>query len=379
MVVLDSSLAQKFIHKTANYFEYNINIMNYKGIIIASKDESRVGDFHEVAYNMLRGALDTGIVKEEQKYLGTKLGVNLFIEYKGENIGVIGVSGDPDTVKVFAHMLKNFLEAMIEYEMHMEWERLKKDKTEQFLYYLLFEEYIDLSKANSMAEELNIKKDLTRACLIIKNRSNITIERVINILMNTEGYSHQDIIIVARNSDIIVFKKIGEDIKHAIKNYKYDIEDYISKFVENIKEMNANEKLSFFVGTLQNNITRYKDSYNHANHLRLQIKEKKGIYFFNDYVIDYYRKLVNIKTYDEIYNIYNKAFTDDEKIVITETIEALKKNNYNIVNSSKELFIHRNTLLFRLNKLKNTLNIDPVANASDRDFLNEMAYYFNPK
>jgi len=38
--------------------------------------------------------------------------------------------------------------------------------------------------------------------------------------------------------------------------------------------------------------------------------------------------------------------------------------------------MHRNTLLFRINKVKDTLNIDPIANASHREFLNELAYYF---
>lgn len=43
MSILDPTLAQKFIEKTAKYLDYNINILNDKGIIGASKDSSRLG------------------------------------------------------------------------------------------------------------------------------------------------------------------------------------------------------------------------------------------------------------------------------------------------------------------------------------------------
>lgn len=79
MSVLEPTLARKFIEKTAGHLDYNINIMNDEGIIIASKDESRIGNFHEVAFSMLEGTRDTGVVRKDDKFLGTKPGVNLFI------------------------------------------------------------------------------------------------------------------------------------------------------------------------------------------------------------------------------------------------------------------------------------------------------------
>jgi len=120
MSILEPALAQKFIEKTAKNLEYNINIMNDKGIIIASKDESRVGSFHEVASKMLNGTIDTGIVKEGQQFIGTKPGVNLFIDYKNKHVGVICVTGNPDNVKSFAELVKTSMEAMLEYEVLME-------------------------------------------------------------------------------------------------------------------------------------------------------------------------------------------------------------------------------------------------------------------
>ena len=47
--MIDALLAKKFIERITQYTEYNVNIMDEKGIIIASKNTSRIGTFHEVA------------------------------------------------------------------------------------------------------------------------------------------------------------------------------------------------------------------------------------------------------------------------------------------------------------------------------------------
>lgn len=382
MTILDPALAQRFIDKTANLFEYNINIMNARGIIIASKDASRIGDFHEVAFRMLNGTLGTGVVDDNQNYLGTKHGVNLFIECKNKREGVIGVSGNPDTVHVFAGLMKTFMEAMLEYEIQMIGERCRRDKTEQFLYNLLFEDTTDISLANAIADELGIIKDILRACIIIKYDYDDNPKKILEALVNAEGYSQQDIITLARNDDIIVFKALNYNtikLGDAIRDFRYIIEEYINSFIEKLPDSCRANKISFWVGSMQTDFKNYRGSFLQAQKLGLHIKENNGVCFLNDHILDYYRRIVTIKVYDNIFNTYDLLFSREEKKQIVETVECLKKNNYNVVNSSKELYIHRNTLLFRLNKLKDVLNIEPISNASDREFLNELAYYFKLK
>jgi len=379
MSILDPALAQKFIDKTAKYLEYNINVMNDKGIIIASKDATRIGDFHEVAYGMLNGTIDSGVVKENQKFLGTKPGVNMFIDYKNKHEGVICVTGKPETVHVFANLMKTFMEAMLEYELQMEGERRRKDKAEQFLYCLFFEENGDISLANSMAGELGLTQDILRAVIIIKHNSKDNPKKIVEALTKAEGYSCQDIITIARNDDIIMLKAINEKPNVAVKDYRFILEDYIKDFFKMLSEEQDGNRISFFVGSLQTDIEKYRASYIHAQQLSMQIKGRSGIFYFNDFILEYYRSLVTIKVYDNIFSIYHPLFTKEEKKILSETVDALSKNNYNVVNSAKALFIHRNTLLFRLNKIKDVLNIDPIANSADRKFLNELAHYFNHK
>ena len=51
--MFDVEIARKFIERLTTYTSYNVNIMNERGIIIASRNPERVGTFHEIAYDII--------------------------------------------------------------------------------------------------------------------------------------------------------------------------------------------------------------------------------------------------------------------------------------------------------------------------------------
>ena len=46
--MIEPEMARRFIEQVTQYTEYNINIMDESGVIIASRDPKRVGTYHEV-------------------------------------------------------------------------------------------------------------------------------------------------------------------------------------------------------------------------------------------------------------------------------------------------------------------------------------------
>ena len=54
-LMISRELARKLIEQITQYTEYNVNIMDADGTIIASRDPGRVGQFHEVAHRILQG------------------------------------------------------------------------------------------------------------------------------------------------------------------------------------------------------------------------------------------------------------------------------------------------------------------------------------
>lgn len=54
---------------------------------------------------------------------------------------------------------------------------------------------------------------------------------------------------------------------------------------------------------------------------------------------------------------------------------ALIENEYNLNKASDWLHIHKNTLVYRLDKIRESLNMNPLSSNSDRELM-ECFYYY---
>ena len=372
-------LAKKFIAKMDSNFDYNVNIMNDKGIIVASRDTTRIGDFHEVAYGLLTGKLQTGVIKEQGKYIGTKPGINMFIDYKGKHIGVICVTGDPANVSAFAGLVKSSMEVMIEYELKTRLDKHRQSEGEKFINCLLFDDSSDIHHISSMASELNINIDCLRSFITIKYPTTYDGELIIRALKESKTNKHLDIILQMSSNELLLLKSIGDKDDASLRNYKSNIEAYVERFNNTLGDQYDSSKIIFYVGSIQDDIVNYKSSYIHSKYLSASNQKNNQIHYFNDNILNYLRHIVTIREYDNIFNIYEDIFTIEEVDILVHTAEVMLENNYNIVKSAQKLFIHRNTLLSRLSKINEALSIDPITNAKDREFLNEFAHYVRIK
>ncbi len=379
MATLTPEFAQQFIQKTVKNLPYNVNIMNHEGVIIASKDSSRIGDFHEVAYRMLTGQSESGVVTKDDHYIGTKPGINMFIDYKDEHIGVICVTGEPENVQSFAGFVKTSMETMLAYEIKMAKNQRALGKAEKFLHYVLFEDDYNLEEATRLLESYNIKCSKLTTMIIIRCSTRIDRNMVLKtIALGNESY-RKGIAVLGRNDDVILLKNLDEDINEGIREYKDQIFDYIWELEAKLPIDLGDKDLKYYVGSLQSQLDKFRTSYHHAQQIALhpRLSQNSKVVFFMDHIQDYIRNSVTMKLYNDIFSVFHALFQKEEKHVMVETIKALDANNYNLVNTSKDLHVHRNTITFRLNKLKSTLNIDPLVIGSDREMLNELAHYLD--
>ncbi len=379
MAILSPEFAQKFIQKTVKNLPYNVNIMNHDGIIIASKDDSRIGDFHEVAYGLLHGTLDSGIVTPGDDYIGTKPGINMFVDYKEKHIGVICVTGDPKNVNSFAGFVKSSLETMLDYEIQASKNRDALDESEKFLHYSIFDEEFNNDEALELCERYSLQFAPVTTIILIRSPYGINRGSLLRTLKEGTILDRRDIAIRGWNDDVVVLKNLKGDTPEAVKEYREQIFSCIWQIEERAKKNPEQKDLNYFVGSLQSRIDQFRTSYLHAQQLAIQ--PRPGAYekvtFFLDHIQDYIRNSVTLKLYKDIFASFHPLFPGDEKEVMVETIKALEANNYNLVHTSKALHVHRNTITFRLKKLKSLLNIDPLDRRSDREFLRELAHYLD--
>ena len=106
-----AKLAQDFVEATSLLVgQRTINIMDQKGIIIASTEKHRIGDFHQGAAEVLETGKPVLIkIEDLPRYPGTKEGYNMPIFLNDEIIGVVGIFGCEEEVQSIANLLRVYV------------------------------------------------------------------------------------------------------------------------------------------------------------------------------------------------------------------------------------------------------------------------------
>ena len=372
--MIETDLAKKFIEQVTQYTQYNINIMNEQGVIIASRDESRVGTFHEVAYYIVTGKEDMVVTSGEEDYPGVRPGINMVINIDGRREGVVGITGEPAEIKPVALITKMAIEAMLKYEKQQEEIRRRRDKKEHFTNLLIHVEHSDQGELSSMAHQLNYSENLIRIPILCKTEE-VKAELILDMLKHGPRHGREDISAVLNENHVLIFKTMKTDSTKLFADYKYLIGDYLSTVLKWLREQEKHCR--FYIGSFQENFTQYYYAYRHCAWLEEKEVSSTAAFFY-DYTGNYVRSIVPFNELQWMYQTYEKEMNEDLKRSFIEIAGALIKANYNLVTASKELFVHKNTLLYRYGKIKDYFNINPIEAANDRFFM-ETFYSFLTK
>lgn len=375
-MMLDPVFANQFLEKVKKYTDYNINIMDEKGIIIASRTESRIGTFHEIAYRIIHGEEDEITVNKSNQFVGVKEGVNVAFFYRNKKIGVIGITGEPEKIRPISLIIRMSLETMLEYEIYKEERYRRRNMKEQFVNRILYGENISEEELKDYARQLNLQEELIRIPILISFREKSDqAEKILAGIREGHFASTQDIMSVTRNNCIILFKHFKGKLLDLMHTYKLFIGDSISQILQYLKANDINYKLYF--GTFQNHFSRYRMSYLHCKWIFENVKEEKNSYFFYDYLDEYFHSLLPLTELDGIYGVFKEQF--DNKFIenYLEIVSALVSTDYNLYEGSKQIHIHRNTMVYRLDKLREVLGMNPLAKHQEREFMTELYNYLS--
>ena len=94
-ITINKKIAQSIMETVKNTIRHNINIMNERGIVIASSDPKRVGTFHEIAFQIISGPNDVLEVDDGNHLIGTQKGINVVLKYKNIKVGVLASRAFP--------------------------------------------------------------------------------------------------------------------------------------------------------------------------------------------------------------------------------------------------------------------------------------------
>lgn len=371
--MIDKDFAEQFIEKLDKYVDYKFMIFNTEGIIIAATEQERVGVFHEASYNMITQGLDRIIVQPEdvKKYLGVKHGVDMTIWNNNKIVGGIGITGKPEEVMSIITIAKISLETMLDYEMFKEANTLRNNEWDEFCNLLLKSDSKDTSHLHQLAQRQLINTELPHFAVVFDLLDeDCDRKQILGIIQASSGFSNQDIAFINKRQEIVLFKTINYPRNRIFYEYKGYMQHFLLPIYE--KLLKLQQSFQYYIGSMQDKPENYKFSYRHC--VWLKDNEKPRCYFY-DYMNEYLQSLIPTLELYGVFNSLGNLMTPSARQDFVEMITALNTCNYNLVESSQMLHVHKNTLIFHLNKIRDLFNINPIQNGEDRAFTDSLCRY----
>lgn len=230
-------------------------------------------------------------------------------------------------------------------------ERFDKDN---FIKNLLLDNLL-LVDIYNRAKKLHIDTEVKRVIFIIETsheKDSAALDNVRNLL---SGKS-KDFITAVDEKNIIVVKELSE------KDGNKELEKMAKDMLETLRAEGGEEQIHIAYGTIVNDIKEVSKSYKEAK-LALDV----GKIFFDEKDIVAYTTLgIGRLIYQLpiplckmfIKEIFEGKSPDDFDEETLTTINKFFENSLNVSETSRQLYIHRNTLVYRLDKLQKSTGLD---------------------
>jgi len=360
---LNKKMAQDIVTRTMRIIDTNINVMDAKGCIIGSGDSERIGELHEGALLALsqKRVVDIDATMARHLY-GVRQGINLPLRLEQEIVGVIGLTGEPESLRKYGELVCMTAEMMLEQSrlLHLlaQDSRLRED-----LVMNLIQSEESSPALTEWAERLGIELHKPRVVAIIEVESGqLGVDSAMEELQQLQTAlialdPHNLVAIVSLTEIVILKPALNAFGRWEISEHRRWIEQFIARMQQNSKLRFRIALGSFF--TAPGSIAR---SYRTAKTTLMVGKQRTPdcwSYFYQDLMLpvlldglrggwqanELARPLIRLKAMD------NNG-------LLQRTLQEWFRHNVQPLATSKALFIHRNTLEYRLNKVAELTGLD---------------------
>lgn len=333
--MISNQILQNTMEGIKTISRLDFSVIDIDGKTIATTIEEIQGLEHAVG-DFVKSPADSQEVQGRQffkVYDDNQLEYVLVVSGMGENSYIVG--------KMASYQIQGLLVAYKE--------RFDKDN---FIKNLLLDNLL-LVDIYSRAKKLHIQTDIRRTVMIVESGSSRD-NNVLEIIRAGLGSSKDFVTAVDENNAIVVHELSENEAGRDVEKTAKDILGILEK--ENI----SNVHISY--GTIVNEIKEVSRSYKEAK-MALDV----GEIFFDERNIRAYSELgIGRLIYQLpiplckmfIKEIFGGKSPDDFDEETLTTINKFFENSLNVSETSRQLFIHRNTLVYRLDKLQKSTGLD---------------------
>lgn len=368
--MLNSAIAQSIVDITMSVLHVNVNIMDVNGTVIAAGDKSRIGTFHCAAAEVIATGQKKAVSAQEAATMdNVEPGATYPIVYKGEVIGALGMTGAPEYVDKFVEL--------------------------GALYALLFIEQEDMKQRvfqeqrvrESILLDLFTGRCLTDAGFFLQRLAglNYRLDKAHRVIaVRLEALEHQTDMILCqqikdRLTDLLAGKRICgapligcfiqsqlallapvQNKPCAPERFAAEVKD----LYDCLRQATGNQVLIAIDGICESwmDIPAAFAQAKGTLKIACRYNQKDGVIRSDDYLTEY--TLLHIPAQERqrfTSTVLGKLCTGKprQRELLLQTLRTYFQNDMNAQKTAEELFIHRNTLNMRLNKIREWSGLSP--------------------
>lgn len=370
---LQESDAREIVSELAKLLGTKLNIMNSRGFIIASSDESRIGTFHAGAYEIIEKNLDSLEISDSGNWQGTAPGQNFPIRVGDRIVGVVGITGEADATRKYGSIIRKMTEILVKGKSREEEEHNRQTEISRFLADWISDGSLRISNTLiQRGKELGIS--VTRphriAALYISPLSEFTgiIEKSVKAA-------------VLQYFPATLFYNSSNCLIAVLQNFS---DSQIKKRMEEIITKAGKKGIALYMG-----ISPAEESGTclniHRNYLQarkaLAVSREQNVSnstFYSDLGIELVSDTIPLQNKQEFLEKILAGISPEKKDETVQMLKVFYEQNGSLKTAADKLGIHPNTLQYHLNRIKVITGYDPRTYKDAMLFQMALLFYLEP-
>ena len=345
MLKIDRVLASQVVNTVKDVCGRDVNFINASGIIFASTDPERIGTFHEIGHQAAMNG-QTIEVQADDHFHGTRMGINLPIYYNQTFMAVIGITGEPEEVRKYAHLAERITHLLIRERELNTISRNLADKRHFVMEALIHQTSVNIDYLNECLKDCGIHTAKKYRILLI----HATSEHPLDNLSLLEQKIHQffDMLSIRLYTFYYPNEYAAVIDPDQLTHNRYILEKFSTEHQTTLK-LAIGKACSVY---------QLADSYKSARTAMKHFSDKtEGFILFDELDLELIFSGLSRQEKDEFLNRTLSAIDSDDRQLLRTYFD----NDMSLSKTSSQLFIHKNTLQYRLNHIFQKSGLNPRA------------------
>lgn len=356
-------IAPTIVSRTAEMIDCPVSITDEKGRIIGTTDQKRIQTFHRPSLDVVSEKTAIAFSAEQVKKMDNVLpGVAAPIMFNQNPVGVLGIIGNPEKVKKYVKFVKKYIELFYLESFEAELDVYAANAAKRLIDCLLHSEGEENDRQMiRLSRMLGCHLSANRACLLFEVKG-LNMQRepagqplikkgLVDKIKRCFQWSDQDIFSELDGGRFIILMALKEGKEPAALKNSLKIN------LERLNNLIEKQRLaaSLAVGSAQTGVTGIRRSYQDAVQAMKSGKRTKlpSPYSCDDMTIKVDLLSTGLTSYTKtrLQEMIAVFLAHDRDRTLAATFIAYCECNMNISETARRLFLHRNSLVYRLEKI----------------------------